>query len=180
MNVLVLDFDGVVNNDSSIEQNTRYVINPTDLETSYIHYFVPQLIRNIKQLCDKFDFKIVISSTWRIDFSIEEMKSIFKNQFSIDQEIIGYTTTKFLDHTYRSRLEDTNGYVQCYDRGLQITKYLEDNQLQDCNYLVVDDSYDAGYGHTDNFFRVNPQVGFNETHLAECITFFEGIINNAN
>ena len=83
MNVLVLDFDGVVNNDSSIEQNTRYIINPTDLETSYIHYFVPQLIRNIKQLCDKFDFKIVISSTWRIDFSIEEMKSIFKNQFLI-------------------------------------------------------------------------------------------------
>ena len=75
MNVLVLDFDGVVNNDSSIEQNTCYIINPTDLETSYIHYFVPQLIRNIKQLCDKFDFKIVISSTWRIDFSIEEMKS---------------------------------------------------------------------------------------------------------
>ena len=63
---------------------------------------------------------------------------------------------------------------------LALVKYLEDNQLQDCNYLVVDDSYDAGYGHTDNFFRVNPQVGFNETHLTDCITFFEGIINNAN
>ena len=71
------------------------------------------------KICDEFDLKPVITSTWRINHSKEELQNIFDKQ-GIYVDIYDYTPI-----------------IDQGDRGEEIIKWLGNNQVED--YVVIDD-----------------------------------------
>lgn len=59
MNILFLDFDGVVNNS---DLDTTLIRIPNTIE-----HYVEELASNVNKLINEFNFKVVISSAWRLN-----------------------------------------------------------------------------------------------------------------
>lgn len=70
-------------------------------------------------LCNKYNLKPVITSTWRVQYKLRELQEIFYNQ-GIDVELYDYTD------------------VLGIERGEEIALWLSDNNVD--NYLVIDDN----------------------------------------
>lgn len=157
-NILFLDFDGVINN-SDLNQENDHLLIPDDF-----NQYNPILVKNIKTIIHEYNFKLVISSTWRKDYSIQKMNYILNDLLNLDCEILDYTTKEYLDKEYKYRLEWTHG-AKSIDRGLQITKWLSEEKYDINFYVVIDDDLDAEFGHTENFFAVNSMTGFDENTL---------------
>ena len=165
-NILVIDFDGVINNER--------------LEDEYLHFELPDtfhqynidLVNNIKTIISHYDFELLISSTWRKDFDIERMQYFVNEIWGWNTKVVGYTSDDFLDRDYRERFEwDPNADHR--ERGMQITQWMENNKsfMQGRKYVVIDDSHDAKYGHENQFFSVNCTTGFDQEHLESFIKF---------
>lgn len=168
-NILFLDFDGIINNDS-LEDADKHINIPNDWNC-----YNPDLVKNIKEIIHEYDFKLVISSTWRKDYSIQKMNYILNELMNLDCVILDYTTKEYLDTGYKDRLEWTHG-ASSIDRGLQITKWLEEAKYDINYYVVIDDSLDAKFGHSDCFFEVNCSTGFDNNTLERFKIFMENIL----
>ena len=165
-NILFLDFDGVINN-SDLSQEDDHLLIPFDF-----NQYNPNLVKNIKTIIHEYNFKLVISSTWRKDYSIQEMNYILNDVLKLECEILDYTTKEFLDKDYKDRIEWTHG-EKSIDRGLQITKWLSEEKYDIDFYVVIDDDYDAEFGHTENFFPVSSVTGFDDNTLNRFRKFME-------
>lgn len=162
MNILFMDYDGVINN-SNLDDQHEHIELPTQWDQ-----YVPRLTNNIKDIIETYQFKIVVSSTWRKHIPFNEMVDIVNNLWGWDTEVIGYTTEEYLDTDYADRCKNNFGNASHWDRGLQITKWLEDNKHLNINdYYIIDDDCDAGYGHDGHFFIVDSNTGFDENHLTK-------------
>ena len=83
--LIFLDIDGVLNSEEwYIERQSK------DYSYSYLDEFSPNLIRNFNKLIDKTGASVVISSTWRMSRSIDELKQLFES-LGIRGNIIGKT-----------------------------------------------------------------------------------------
>lgn len=71
------------------------------------------------KVCNELELKAVITSTWRVRYSIRELQEIFYNQ-GIDVEIVGVTD------------------VLGVDRGEEILNYIRENSVSE--YVVIDDN----------------------------------------
>lgn len=160
MNILFLDFDEVINcSDNSIEQENVYILDQKQYDK-----FSKVLSKNVSKLCKDFDFKIVVSSSWRLHFSLEELTYIIRYMY-INAEVIGNTTHDHMDLEYYT--DPTQRKPRC--RALQISKWLEDNcHLDIDNYFILDDSCDVKYNHKGHYYIVNPFTGFNDQSYIEC------------
>jgi hypothetical protein len=76
-------------------------------------------ISSYNKLCKEFDLKPVITSTWRLNHTKEELQDVFINQ-GIDIKIFDYTP-----------------HLDQQDRGLEINEWLLNNKVD--NYVVIDD-----------------------------------------
>lgn len=76
-------------------------------------------IQIFNQICQEYDLKPVISSTWRINHTKEELQKIFDQQ-GIEVEIYDYTP-----------------HIDQADRGLEIKEWLDNNKVDD--FIVIDD-----------------------------------------
>lgn len=172
INVLFLDFDGVVNTRSRKKDD----VHVYQLDKKHFDVYNKALCKNIELLIKQFDFKIVISSSWRATFDIISIRDIINNQMGIDCEVIDYTTRKTLDVTYKERFED-NPTTISRDRGLQITDWLLEKKYKVNNYFVLDDSLDAEYGHSNNYYRVNNTKGFDKETLDDVTNIISKLFN---
>lgn len=170
INVLFLDIDGVLNNSNLDDEHLHM-----EIDDEHIGQFVPDFAHNIDKIVKEFDFKIVVSSTWRKDFTLPVMQSLIRNVFFIDCEVIDYTTKEYLDKDYYTRLE-WDPKTSPRDRGLQISKWLAEEKYTINQYVIIDDDSDAAYGHEKNFFKVNGYDGFNDKNL----TLFRKFMENLN
>ena len=84
----------------------------------------------------------VITSTWRINYSIEDLRIIFYYQ-GILGNIVGYTDI-----------------IDQGDRGEEIQNYITDNNITD-NYIVVDDKISdiVDYIHHDKIYEIDSNKG---------------------
>lgn len=127
MNILFLDFDGVLNSNSkSREENTI-------LERK--HHINIDNLNNLKLLVEKENYQIVISSTWRKDKSFleeattkEEIIDKFKNLFNQ----YGWNKPPIIDIT-----PNLSGF-----RGQEIAVYLDSLKIDNINYIILDDDKD--------------------------------------
>lgn len=156
INILFLDFDGVVNSTTQTEQDVMYVVQD---KLKHFDTYQPFLCSNLNALIQQFNFKVVISSSWRKTFDLITLRDIVNNQMKIDCDVIDCTTRRYLDKDYQNRLEyDPNSISK--DRGLQITDWLLEKKYTVKNYFILDDSLDAGYGHLDNYYKIDSKTGF--------------------
>ena len=130
--IIFLDFDGVVNNISESGLNITLPLYSskrnkesglTKWSTDNIPYFIRLL-----ELCKENEWRIVISSTWRL---FTDRAEDFNNYFK-----------KYFKATYNTKLKDYEVVVGTTPRlngvrGKEILKYIEENKVDD--YIVIDD-----------------------------------------
>ena len=102
-NILFLDFDGVINN-SDLNQENDHLFIPDDF-----NQYNPILVKNIKTIIHEYNFKLVISSTWRKDYSIQKMNYILNEAWLKDEfDAMENYPKDFSDHYIKSFLDQAN------------------------------------------------------------------------
>jgi hypothetical protein len=104
-------------------------------------------IKIYNQLCSEFDLKPVITSTWRINYTKEELQEIFTNQ-GIETPIYDYTPD-----------------LDMVDRGLEIKSWLDNNQCD--NYIVIDDRTDDIKPYVNNVIKCISWLGLSKDDYLE-------------
>lgn len=128
MNIIFLDVDGVLNTPRYIEYQIKYDrLDGYDAQFN----FDPICMKNLKELVEKTNAKIVISSTWRL---LRKEKDIYWIELMNNLRLYGLED-KVIDCTPSLDI-DTN-------RGQEIKKWIEENNDKDIeNFVIIDDDTD--------------------------------------
>ena len=139
MNVVFLDFDGVVNIPIWREDKLRGVIcDYNDPDDKCVNHF--QAVQWVSEFCEKYNYSIVVSSTWRM-YSQTCAEILYNGGLREDIRVVG-TTPIFHDG----------------NRGDEITAWLSKHPEVE-NYLIFDDDSDMGI-HLDKLVKCNCHIGF--------------------
>lgn len=158
--ILFLDIDGVLNSDLWYQSEAS-----KKLEAPY-HHFDPRNIQTLNKLLKNIKAELVISSTWRNKYALEELTQILQS-VGLEMDIIGTTPD----------LRKQNKYTL---RGNEILKWCMDNEpLLGCcwkdyyNYAILDDNTDFLLWQADNFFKTDRYSGLTATIKKEIERFFK-------
>ncbi len=154
MKIVFLDFDGVINSRKWF--NSLHDKSKEDalilVESDEI--FDPSAVELINQLIEKTEAKVVVSSSWRINHTLEELNKILKE--------------------FGARFEAIDVTLRLYkERGIEIQTYLDYLSSKNENvesFVIIDDDSDmAHFRNTKHFVKTTFQDGFTEWHLEEAL-----------
>jgi hypothetical protein len=182
MKVIFLDFDGVLN--SEMWYRSRFEQLDREEETgNYPYYeFDPILIDRLNRIIEETDAKFVVSSTWRIGRSVEDLQNLL-NRVGFKGEIID-TTPHF--HA-KGGDNDDNPIGYTIPRGCEIdwwlkekgkfqrinwsverqNEYLENALVK--NYIILDDDSDMLYNQREHFIKTSGYWGLSENDVKTAI-----------
>ena len=157
MTILFLDFDGVINSAKSVTASIqRRIANPSD--TSPINEdLCPGLCRNLQSVLDAIpEVRIVISSSWRLFYSIEWLEKKLASY--------GIDSSRMIDVTPLVHEDQSN-------RGDDITAWL-DKHPEVRNYVIVDDVDDMTV-HKDRVILTNYSTGLTFEKAQELVALIK-------
>ncbi len=159
MNIIFLDIDGVLNcqlfyTETHDKEGLTYTeANICKTRVSWLN-----------ELCNEMDIKVVISSTWRMGRTVEELKEIMSEAGA---------TFDVIDKTPVFRDSDTV-------RGNEIQRWIKDNkELLGVNYYdfytyaIIDDDSDMLLQQRDNFFQTDTYSGLTPNTVYRIKRHFE-------
>lgn len=154
MKVIALDFDGVLNSiESSIaHHHLKKFDSALYCDTEGLDFVSIGLL---KCLCDITGAQIVVSSTWRLAYSITEFKDIFAKYGWVDAPII--------DKTGRGGINTI--------RGDEIQDWLNAHPEVD-NYVIIDDDSDMLESQLTHFVQTSGICGFGLEELCHALHIF--------
>lgn len=136
MKYVFLDIDGVFNTEDYLKK-----VKST-LENYPKCMFDPQLVSNFNEIIDKTNAKIILSSSWRIGMS--------------DQQVIELFSTVGIKGAFECSTPDLSFYYKgklLYSpRGAEIQYVIDNLQIDDKDYVIIDDCNDMLLTQKDNFF----------------------------
>ena len=127
--IVFLDFDGVLRRDSS---------PPSSFQTDCLNHF-ESAIRPFA------DFKIVISSTWRVAVSLHEIRRLFSAD--IAARIVGSTPELEMESRHQ--------------RFKEINAYLDAKGLENETWIAIDDSPEL-FPPDERLLVTQSNLGFND------------------
>ncbi len=156
MKIIFLDIDGVLNSDTW--EKTEAYKNGTYPENR----FDPNAIVLLNKIIEKTNAKIVLTSTWRLKYSLKQMKELF-SKIDLKCDLIDFTPD----------LKKENDYTL---RGNEILKWCKDNRkiigtkyLNYTDFIILDDNSDMLYWQSKYFFQTDKLCGLSETVSREAI-----------
>ena len=152
MNILFLDFDGVVS--STKYPGKNIIFNGTELkDTKHDSY----LIENINVFTEIYNnVSLVISSSWRLSFSLCDIR-VLGSAMGLKATIIDMMTTDLPAIS----LED--------HRAHEIERWIFTNSSKVDHFIIIDGSSSAGVLHPNQFVKVDPTIGFDSIALERAI-----------
>ena len=154
VNYIFLDIDGVLNSEEHVIRTNKFILSSwvkhgIDAGEDYNPWFCEESVKTLRAIQEAYNFKIVISSTWRYHLTVADFIKVFKTYYDWDTTgiIIGKT--------------DTESGI----RGLQIKRWLDTYGKYPYNYLIIDDSSDMLDSQMKNFLHVNLLNGLIEIHI---------------
>lgn len=161
--LIFLDIDGVMN-------HTRQVFRIGEIKKVYFEqdsmdWVSKRCIGLLNELINETDAKVVITSTWRKLYKIEELQDFFRKA-GFEGEIIG-TTEIFYDNE------------SC--RGDEIRDYLirtlgnASNERSKVEYVILDDDSDMLYSQRENFVNVDYSVGLTPKIIYKAKNILNGV-----
>lgn len=165
MNVLFLDFDGVINNTTSREVITL----PMKMKDGHIcvaTYWMAECISPFLKLmrwCKNNEIKIVISSTWRLNQNADVFNEYFGTYFRREgkiPDVVGITPRHYDMH-----------------RGREIQQYINENNVD--NYIIIDDDIDdiVDTLPDERVVKINAMTGIVEKDVDKIAYMWYHIIN---
>lgn len=135
MKVIFLDFDGVLNNQGSFIMETRKrkaIENGFEKLGPVNHTLDSTNASNLQYILDAHpDAKIVISSTWRLHFTLEQLEAkLLSYDVNAKDKIIGQTPRRFRGFNSAPRYSEIEGYLEEHP---EVTNYiiLDDEEMRD-------------------------------------------------
>ena len=145
---LFVDIDGVLNTRSYLRKQIK-----TRGKCSRFKW-CPEAVKHLNSLCTNFDSRLVISSSWRYEFSLEELRNIFSKNGISSEWIIG-TTPSMVALTVEEN----------HCRGHEIDAWLREEGSKPYNYLILDD-LETMLPHQEKFLiRTEMDHGFADPAL---------------
>ena len=146
MTIIFLDIDGVLRTHKS-DLEKSIILNQEIPIRVYDRRFDSKSVNNINYIVHYTRAKIVVSSAWRNNFSVQELKEIFKER-GITAEVIDKTDIGLT-------------------RGEEIREWLDRNGVT--NYVVIDDQVKdiINWVDKDRVIHVNGQEGFTSNELVD-------------
>jgi len=133
---IFLDFDGVLK--PLTQGNTPNVFNRECLDA----------FENVVRRYD--NIKIVISSTWKLVYSLKKIRQLFSED--IQPLVVGMTP-------------DTYGQITPYERHKEVLAYLKQNE-KDTSWVAIDDDPEH-YPKNCTVILTEPFIGFDHTSALE-------------
>ena len=130
MNVIFTDIDGVFNLAVSSKKNWNY-----------------SSIEIYNRICEEFDLKPVITSTWRTKHTIKELQRVFE-YWGIEPEIYDYTPILYSE-----------------PRGIEIDVWLRENPCD--KWVVIDDNVSGITPFVSNVVKCRGWLGLTEDEYFE-------------
>lgn len=175
MGIIFLDFDGVLNNTSNLENRGNDYFKKFHVETDSISYASLNNIKFLTELfifCIKNDIKIVISSSW----SLYGLKRIKEKMC----EVFGkyFIESLFIDTTDYIVYEEQDIKLNIPIRTVEIIKWMLNNNYYDKDYLIIDDEsiLFSDYDVTNKLIKTNSKLGFTINELETVKNIFN--LNN--
>ena len=156
--IIFLDIDGVLNCQVFYEMEALRTGNAIRRGG---HDMCKERISWLNDLCNETGAKVVISSSWRIGRSVEELREIFESFGS---------TFSIIDKTGSSA-----------NRGTEIYQWLDKNTMtlfgvhnyDYYNYAIIDDDSDMLLLQQENFFHVDNYAGLTPNTCYKIKRFFK-------
>ena len=140
MKVVFLDYDGVVNTEMWNREGTESKYNfPKDRKVNNF-----QAVQWVSEFCEQNDYKIVVTSTWRLYKNYQ--KCLINGGLRSSIEILG-KTKELSDKGWREQ------------RGYEIQLYLQEHP-EITEYLIFDDENFLLPEQKDHLIQTDPDVGF--------------------
>lgn len=151
--IIFLDIDGVLNHELFFRGLSSPKPRLKDRPYSEID---PNSMDYLNSIIDLTGAKIVISSSWRLFHSVDELREIFKKcGFHKDGEIIGATENLRSEYCFR---------------GNEIFKWIKSNEKligvpdhEYKRYVILDDDSDMLFWQKDNYLKVDQYCGLTPT-----------------
>lgn len=150
MNVLFLDYDGVVNIPMWSEHKTRGWARrfnmPYDNKVNHL-----EAVQWVSEFCEKYNYDIVVTSTWRLEANYKEC--LINAGLRDGIQILGCTPI----------LKELSA-----QRGEEISLWLDEHP-EVKNYLIFDDESDMTV-HMERLIKVDNLIGFTEKDYHFAVT----------
>jgi len=150
MKIISLDIDGVLNSDTW--EKTNEYLNGEYPEKM----FDPNTVLLLNKIIEATTAKIVLTSTWRLKYSLEEMRALF-SKVGIQGDLIDCTPNLKKDNDYTLR-------------GNEILKWCKDNRkiigtkyLNYTDFIILDNNNDILYWQVKYFFQTDRSCGLSPT-----------------
>jgi hypothetical protein len=165
MNVLFLDIDGVLNSSNwfRVAYETRKASRKKYEDALIADYsnarweldLSQELVNNLKRIMYKVEsLNIVVSSTWRMHYSVDELKDRLSKLLIISPDRIVGKTPRLFEH-----------------RGQEIQKWLDDHVVE--KFAIVDDDSDMDH-LMDHLFKTKNETGLQRDIADKIIEYFNG------
>lgn len=157
MKYIFLDFDGVLNSDKyfSSFQYKKEAEGVEDARVMLIAHWMhldPEAIGFINQLVEQSGAQVVISSTWRLRYSIDEMNKMLSDRGA---------TFKTIAKTPRGNPKKFSQRVMRED---EIQEFLDNLSEPADSFVIIDDMLSMGHLYK-NFVKTSFRNGFREEHI---------------
>ena len=187
-NIVFLDFDGVINSDHWLQR--FYQLRKTTQETTIFYnlefkdktketdiYWANSMdYRLIELLANTLNKvknpKVVLSTSWKGLFSTEKWNELFNNLKCWNIEIIGKTPKDLNKEIIPviTLAELIGGFsVSENSRGLEIQKWLVENENIVENYIILDDFDDMLKEQAENFILTNAKTGITKEDMEQLL-----------
>ena len=138
--LVFLDFDGVLH----------------PLPCNEHEKFRPEAIASVNRIVDELEAQIVLSTAWRMDYSIDKFNAWFKNR------VIGSTPIHELDQQKKN------------PRFHEILNYLEEREWSHIPWVAIDDKRQH-FPDESPVYITNPNTGITDTDTNSIITMGRGM-----
>ncbi len=142
-NIIFLDIDGVMNTMNHLRHQKKESGRVSNTDWS------PIACRHVTLLCEQFNARIVVSSTWRYNHDIDELRTFFADNDIAPELVVG--TTPSLIHEKRR---------EAFCRGDEIAGWLRENNY--ATYVIIDDLPESQFleEQRPHLVTVQQDVGF--------------------
>lgn len=141
MKIIFLDIDGVLVTRKGMEYNMRLREQGHDLEYMIHEIFDEQAVSNLMHVIDCTGARIVISSTWRLLYSLDELKEHFAAH--------GIPAEYIIDITPNLDTKQQSGIWLSKERGHEIQRWLDIQGFKSNfwvkSFVILDDDADMAH-----------------------------------
>ena len=141
---LFVDIDGVLNTEAHLRKQAR------DTGRSSNKNWCPVAMAHLKLLVEYYNGQIVVTSTWRYDHSLRQLKELFETNGLPGKYVVGVTP---------SLIYENSGKV---NRGDEIRRWISEHLYTEeiPRYAILDDIDEGLSQFGERFIQCDPKVGF--------------------